>query len=93
MATQQQVYEVVNGVLGLQSQAPLRIHAEGEEEDAAVLVLFRVVRSLGCIGIHDGLVDILSPVAGAAGVDDEDFAGKRRPVVVPYDIPRPVVAG
>jgi hypothetical protein len=53
------VCEVVDGVLSLRSQAPLCIHAEGEEENVTVLALLLVVRSLDSIGVIDNLVDAL----------------------------------
>ena len=93
MVTLQPVREVVDGVLSLRSQAPLRIHAEGEEEDAAILALFHVVRSLDRVDLVDDLFDILAPVGGAADTRDEDVDGKRLPVVDSCDIPRPVVGG
>ena len=93
LVTQQPDREVADGVRCLRSQAPLRIHAKGEEEDAAVLALFRVVRLLNRVGLIDDLVDILSAVGGAADTGDENVDGKRLPVVDSCDIPRPVVGG
>jgi len=87
----QTVCEVADGVLSLRSQAPLCIHAEGEEEDVAVLALLFVVRSLDSIGIIDGLVDALAPVGGAADTGDEDVDGECSPVVVSCDVSRPLV--
>ena len=93
MVTLQTVREVADGVLSLRSQAALSIHAESEEEDAAVLALLLVVRSLERVGFIDGLVDTLAPVCGAADKGDEDVDGERFPVVVPCNTSRPVVGG
>jgi len=87
----QAVREVADGVLSLRSQTPISIHAEGEEENVAVLALLLVVRSLDSIGIIDDLVDALAPVGGAADTGDEDVDGKCSPVVVSCDVSRPLV--
>jgi len=91
LVTRQPIREVADGVLSLRPQSPLRVHVEGEEEDAAGLTLLLVVRSLNRVGLVDDLVNILAPVGGTAGAGDEDINCKCFPVVESCDIPRPVV--
>ena len=93
VATHQSVCEEPYRILGLLSQPPLRIHAEGEEEDAAFLEPFRVLLRLGRVYVSDDLVDRFSLVSDTAHSADEHVDGEPLPFHTTSDIARPVVAG
>ena len=93
VATQHSVCEEPYRILGLLSQPPLRIHAEGEEEDAAFLEPFRVLLRLDRVYVSDDLVDRFSLVSDTSHSAGEHVDGEPLPFHTTSDITRPVVAG
>ena len=68
------------------SQPPLRIHPEGEEKDATILALFRVVPKLDRVSVCDALVERLVLVRGTADAGGEDVDGE----LLPFDTHRAI---